>query len=137
VRRTLWVLLLAITVLAVMAIGVFPTRQYLAQRSATAERQTTLEQLRAENANLQSRVDALSTDAEIERIARSEYNLVRPGEESYAILPPPATGPRVPAIWPFTDRSSGSPEPDTSGSGAVRRARFSAGPTERVPQETA
>jgi cell division protein FtsL len=103
VRRTLWVLLLAITVLAVLAIGVFPTRQYLAQRSATAERQTTLEQLRAENANLQSRVDALSTDAEIERIARSEYNLVRPGEESYAILPPPATGPRVPAIWPFTD----------------------------------
>jgi cell division protein FtsL len=102
-RRSLWMLLLAITVLAVMAIGVFPTRQYLAQRSATSERQATLEQLRAENANLQSRVDALSTDTEIERIARSEYNLVYPGEESYAVLPPPATGPRVPAIWPFAD----------------------------------
>jgi cell division protein FtsB len=103
VKRLLWVLLLAITILAVFVIGVFPTRQYLAQRSATSEREATLEQLRAENAQLQARVDALGTVAEIERIARSEYNLVYPGEETYAILPPPETGPRVPAVWPFAD----------------------------------
>ena len=79
----------------------FPTRQYLEQRAEVSRRQATLEQLRAENATLQEQVAALNTDAEIERIARSEYNLVKPGEETYAVLPPPDTGTRVPAIWPF------------------------------------
>jgi cell division protein FtsL len=102
-RRLLWSVLLAIIVLAVLGIGVFPTRQYLAQRSEAAERRATLEQLQAENAKLQAQVDALSTDAEIERIARSEYNFVLPGEETYAVLPPPDSGPVVPPIWPFGD----------------------------------
>jgi len=102
-RRVLWVALLAITVLAVMVIGVFPTQQYLEQRHEAGRRSETLEQLRAENAELQAQVDALGTDAEIERIARSEYSFVFPGEETYAVLPPPDTGPHVPAIWPFGD----------------------------------
>jgi cell division protein FtsL len=100
-RRLLWLSLLAIIVLAVLAIGVFPTRQYLAQRSDAASRRQTLEQLQAENAKLEAQVAALGTDAEIERIARSEYNFVLPGEETYAVLPPPDTGPHVPSIWPF------------------------------------
>jgi cell division protein FtsB len=102
-RRLLWLALLGVAVLAVLVVGVFPTRQYLAQRSATAERSAVLARTRAENAKLQAQVDALGTDAEIERIARSEYSLVYPGEEAYAVLPPPDTGPRVPAIWPFND----------------------------------
>ena len=102
-RRLLWLALLAILALAVLAIGVFPTRQYLAQRSDAAQKQATLEQLRAENAKLQAQVDALGTDAEIERIARSEYNFVLPGEETYAVRPPPDTGPQIPAVWPFGD----------------------------------
>jgi cell division protein FtsL len=102
-RRLLWSVLLAIIVLAVLGVGVFPTRQYLAQRSEAAERRATLEQLQAENAKLQAQVDALSTDAEIERIARSEYNFVLPGEETYAVLAPPDSGPVVPPIWPFGD----------------------------------
>jgi cell division protein FtsB len=102
-RRLLWVVLLAILALAILAFAVFPTRQYLAQRSDAAQKRTTLEQLRAENAQLQAQVDALGTDAEIERIARSDYNFVRPGEETYAVLPPPNTGPEIPAVWPFGD----------------------------------
>lgn len=35
----------------------------------------------------------MHTDAEIERLAREQYNLVRPGEEAYAILPGPADRP--------------------------------------------
>jgi cell division protein FtsB len=100
-RRLLWLALLGIIALAVLALGVFPTRQYLAQRSDAAQRQATLEQLRAENAKLRAQVDALGTDAEIERIARSEYGFVLPGEETYAVLPPPASGPEIPAVWPF------------------------------------
>jgi cell division protein FtsB len=102
-RRVMWVALLAITVLAVMVIGVFPTQQYLEQRHEAGRRSETLDQLRAENAELQGQVDALGTDAEIERLARLEHNFVYPGEETYSVLSPPSSGPRVPAVWPFGD----------------------------------
>ena len=49
------------------------------------------------------RIDALNTDEEIERRARSEYNLIRPDEEAYAVLPPPRSEYPVPGIWPFAD----------------------------------
>ena len=102
-RRVLWIALLAITVLAVLVIGVFPTQQYLAQRNEAARRSATLEQLRTENAALQAQADALRTDAEIEHLARLEHNFVYPGEETYSVLSPPSAGPRVPAVWPFGD----------------------------------
>lgn len=102
-RRVLWVAIAALTVLVVLSLAVFPVRQYLAQRSETATREHTLAQLRAENDRLQARVDALNTPEEIERIARSEYSLVNPGEETYAILPPKVTGDTVPPVWPFGD----------------------------------
>jgi hypothetical protein len=44
--------------------------------------------LSAENAKLDQRRQQLQTDAEIERLAREQYGLVKPGEEAYAILPP-------------------------------------------------
>ena len=44
-------------------------------------------------AALQARVDRLHTDAEIERLAREQHNLVRPGEEAFAVLPAPTTEP--------------------------------------------
>jgi cell division protein FtsB len=100
-RRILWVAIAVLTVLVVLSLGVFPVRQYLAQRSETATREHTLSQLRAENQRLQARVDDLNTPEEIERIARSEYSLVNPGEETYAILPPKTTGDTVPPVWPF------------------------------------
>jgi cell division protein FtsB len=103
VRRLLWTALFAVTVLAVFVLGVFPTRQYLDQRAATNRRGAELAQLQAENAKLQSQIDALGTDAEIERMARSDYSLVYPGEETYAVLPPPTTASGVPSVWPFGD----------------------------------
>jgi len=100
-RRVLWLAIGVLSVLVVLSLGVFPVRQYLEQRSQTAARERVLGQLQKENARLQTRVDALNTPEEIERIARSEYSLVFPGEETYAILPPKTTGPSVPAAWPF------------------------------------
>lgn len=102
-RRALWVAIGALSVLVVLSLAVFPVRQYLGQRADTAERRHTLQQLQAENARLQSQVDALTTPAEIERIARSEYSLVKPGEETYAILPPKKSASSVPSVWPFGD----------------------------------
>lgn len=87
--RVLLPLLASVAALAVLFGAVFPTRAVLAQRSdiATAERE--LAELEAENAELEARIEALGTDDEIERIAREQYNLVFPGEEAYALLPPP------------------------------------------------
>jgi cell division protein FtsB len=87
-RRFLWpVLGLALVVFLVA--GVFPTRTYLHQRDEIAAAEEKLAILTAENAKLDARVEQLHTDAEIERLAREQYNLVRPGEEAYAILPGP------------------------------------------------
>ena len=69
--------------------AVFPTRTYVAQRgeiSATTER---LELFREQNKRLRAEIERLQSDEEIERIARARFNLVKPGEEAYAIVPVP------------------------------------------------
>lgn len=88
-RRLLWPILGA-AVLVFLVAGVFPTRTYLHQREQIASAEEKLEVLTAENHKLAGRVEELHTDAEVERLAREQYNLVRPGEEAYAILPGPA-----------------------------------------------
>ena len=90
-RRSSW-LLFASTVLlvGVLFVFVFPTSSLLAQRRDRAEVETQLRKLTTENRELEQRVLRLLTKEEIERIARSKYNLVRPGEEPFAILPPRA-----------------------------------------------
>jgi cell division protein FtsB len=89
VRRAVWPVLVTMVVAAVLFVGVFPTRTYLAQRAATGAAEEQLEVLRAESEALEERVRALQDADEVERLAREEYNLVRPGEEAYGILPPP------------------------------------------------
>jgi cell division protein FtsB len=100
-RRIGWLGLLAATVLAGLALAVFPIQDLLAQRRDTGALEAELRTLQAENDELAGRVAALQTDAEIERLAREEYNLVYPGEESYAILPVEPEASPVPAPWPF------------------------------------
>jgi cell division protein FtsB len=90
VRRLVWPLLGGAILVVFLVAGVFPTRTYLHQRDAIAAEETKVEVLSAENSKLAAKVDRLHTDAEIERLAREQYNLVRPGEEAYAILPGPA-----------------------------------------------
>ena len=85
----------ALGLVGVLLLAVFPAQAYRdqrAQRAALAERTA---ELGAQNATLEARTDQLGTDAEIERLAR-EYNLVKPGEEVYFVLPPaepPSTTP--------------------------------------------
>ncbi len=90
--------------------GVFPTRTYLSQRDEIASAADKVEVLSGENAKLAARVEQLHTDAEIERLAREQYNLVRPGEEAYAILPGPADpGPDETAPAPVRLRAEKEP----------------------------
>lgn len=95
--RRVPVLVGVVIVFAVLFLGLFPTRSYLTQRQAIAAEKEKVAILRTENRRLASRVERLHTDAEIERLAREQYNLVKPGEEAYAILPGPADPPPAPA----------------------------------------
>ena len=102
--RALVVLLVAVAAVAIVFLFVLPGRTYLAQRrtlSASAQRTQALAKA---NAALDQRVALLQTDAEVERIARERYQLIKPGETPYAILPPqqPAAPGAPPAATPKT-----------------------------------
>ena len=101
-RRLLWIVLAVVTVMAALFIGVYPTRTYFAQRSALQKAQHPLSVLGDENAKLDQEANDLNTDARVEQLARENYNLVRPGEEAFAILPAPPEKIAVPPVWPFT-----------------------------------
>lgn len=80
--------ILGVVILAVFVFGVFPTGSYVEQRNELNRAITELEQLEADNVELQNRVARLESDEEIERVARQEFDMVLPEEESYLILPP-------------------------------------------------
>ena len=89
-RRIWWLLATFVVVLAgITLLAVFPARTYFAQRQDLAAASERVEVLSEQNTELSERVKRLQTDAEIERLAREQYDLVKPGEEAYAILPAP------------------------------------------------
>jgi cell division protein FtsB len=99
--RLLRPVLATVIALGVLLVGIFPTRAIIEQRAELAGAERSLDQVEERNEELADRAEALATDAEIERIAREQYNLGRPGEEVYAILPAPPAPPDVPDAWPF------------------------------------
>ncbi len=108
-RRVIWPLLATAVLVGLLVGGVFPTRTYLHQRDQIVAEERRVKVLTDQNQKLASQVDQLRTDAEIERLAREQYNLVRPGEEAYAILPGPAdaeAGRVIPSLTAETE-----PEP--------------------------
>ena len=70
---------------AIVLAGVFPFRQLIAQERLVDNTRTELETLVADNQALQAQIDAVQSPAELERIAREEYGMVRPGETSYIV----------------------------------------------------
>jgi cell division protein FtsB len=97
-----------IVVASVIFIGilfgaVYPTRTYLSQQRELKAAHHKLELFREQNGRLEAEAKRLESDEEIERIARARFNLVKPGEEAYAIVPVPAKpgdAPGVPAAAP-------------------------------------
>jgi cell division protein FtsB len=91
----------AVATIAVLAAYVFPTRTWLDQRASLAQTAAELDALEAERDALEARLAELDSEREIELIARSQYGLVRPGEEAYAVLPAPEQPILLPSVWPF------------------------------------
>jgi cell division protein FtsB len=105
VKRLVVPLLATALIIGVIVVAVFPTRSYLSQRAAIASTSKQVDELSATNDTLQAEADRLQTDAEIEAQART-YGYVKPGEESYHILPAPEDAPKVPDVWPFSEMRS-------------------------------
>lgn len=83
----------SVALTGLLVYAVFPVRTYLNQRAETNRAREQLEVLSEENDRLEQRADDLRDPETIEEIARRDHNLVMPGEESYAILPPPEQAP--------------------------------------------
>ena len=79
--------------LGVLLLAGFPARAWIAQRHERERVAASVRDLAAQNRRLEDRARLLQTDAEIERLARRDYNLVRPGEEAFAILRGPSPAP--------------------------------------------
>jgi cell division protein FtsL len=90
-RRLFWPLVGSVVIVAMLFLFVFPTRTWFQQRDEIAAAEKRLQVLDEQNQRLSARVNQLQTDAEVERIAREQYQLVRPGEEAFAILPAPGS----------------------------------------------
>lgn len=88
-RRTTFLFALLLVGLAAVSTYVFPFRQIIAQRRAVELAERKLEVLREENRHLERRVEALHSPAEVERMAREQFGLVRPGEVAYVVVAPP------------------------------------------------
>lgn len=101
IRRAGWPVLIVLIVAGVFYVGAFPVRTYFDQRQSIRSGEARLAELHSRNDELQSRMDRLSDDREIERLAREQYGLAKPGEEVYHVLPRPEDPVRSPQAWPF------------------------------------
>ena len=70
---------------------VYPTRTLLDQRDQMKRANEQLSVLEQQNAKLTQESKKLNSDAEIERLARERYGLVKPGERAFVIVPTPTT----------------------------------------------
>lgn len=90
----------SIIVVALLFAFVFPARTLLAQRQRSDQERERLELLREQTRKLEQETIRLQDNAEIERIAREQYNFLLPGERPYVVVPPPTSAP--PATTPPT-----------------------------------
>ncbi len=81
--------LVAVAIIAGLAL--LPIRTWMGQRATMAEAESELSRTQGEIEQLNARLALIETDAEIERLARENFDLVFPGEESYRILPAPGS----------------------------------------------
>ncbi len=95
-RRHPGLVVAVLAMLGVLVLGAFPLRAYFDQLRQREELAARVQTLTDENRKLVTASAQLQADETIERLARERYQLVRPGEEAYAILPdsdPPAAPP--------------------------------------------
>lgn len=102
-RSTVLLALVAVAIAGAFAAALFvlPVQTYFDQDESIERRQTQLDQLDQVNAELQSEVDRLRTDAGIREAAREEIGYSEPGERRLTLLELPALPTDLPDGWPY------------------------------------
>ena len=95
------VTLLFLLVGAAFLTQLVPYQQILESQRQVESARAHLAMLEDQNARLQADVDALQTDAEVEKLAREKLGYVKPGERAYVVLDPPESE-AAPAPEPAT-----------------------------------
>jgi cell division protein FtsB len=88
-RAVARLILMMLLFVAFLFVFVFPIRTLLAQRQESGTVREQLELLEEQSATLEKEAERLMSDSEVERLARERYNMVRPGETPYAVVPAP------------------------------------------------
>jgi len=97
-RRHPGLVVAVVAMLGVLVLGAFPVRAYFGQVRQREELAARVRTLQAGNDKLSRQAALLQSDETIERLARERFQLVRPGEEAYAILPDAAAPAPAPAV---------------------------------------
>ena len=111
VRRPIVLLGPAVILVVALALAtnVLPLRQIVAQRQEIVATQARLDTIVSDNTALESRVEALQTPLEVERLAREELGYVRPGEDAYVVMDPtPGESPQTTTVADHTATVAGS-----------------------------
>ena len=108
--------ILALLLAGVLFSSIYPIRRYFAVRTSITALRHEEHSLDQRQQDLRQQESLLQTDAEVERIARAELNMVRPGEVAFAVIAPSAQPSQSARVGP-----AGLLAPD----GAVHRSVFS------------
>jgi cell division protein FtsB len=93
--------LLALVVGALAVTGIAPAQQVYQQRRLIDKEEAKLAALTEKNAALESRLARSQDPAYMEKLAREQLGLVRPGDTSYVVIPgPPVPAPPAPPAQP-------------------------------------
>ena len=84
-RPGAFVVVLLLVGLAIVLAGVFPFRQLIAQERLVENTRVKLDTLVTENEALRAEINSVRSPAELERIAREQYGMTRPGETAYVV----------------------------------------------------
>jgi cell division protein FtsB len=90
-RKQRWGWVLALVLLGALALtvsGILPFRQLITQQNQVERTEVQLAAMQEQNRALSEDIEMLDTDAEIERLAREQFGLVRPGEVAYVVVTP-------------------------------------------------
>jgi cell division protein FtsB len=102
VRRSVKLLLCAVGLAVVVLLFLFPVHSLIAQHDQISADQRRLKGLSQENQQLARQVALLQTPGQIQRIARGQYGLVKPGQRAFGIVPPSSPPTTKPSSKPRT-----------------------------------
>jgi cell division protein FtsB len=88
---TMRLVLASLALVAGMFLFVFPTRTWWSARQHVRSAGSRVTLLQHENARLEREIRRLHNDAEITKLARSNFGYVFPGEHPYTAIPAPPT----------------------------------------------